>query len=206
MHKVTMVTGERNTFCRSERDKESYLHFDRMLQIHNPSRPHLKLLPELQVDVIHLGNGNVVILSLFLVQQLVPERKVPEVELAGWQQRATTGQLEHKGEWWIFSLQHISTWCWNPKENCDPQQVLARQKWHSCPWREAVGIRKKRGQNRFVKNLFLIALPLLPYPEAQATAWCLYLICKGCSSQGLIKAVISAEQRRSAEQSPVPEQ
>lgn len=37
-------------------------------------RPHLKLLPELQVDVVHLGDGNVVVLSLLLVQQLVPER------------------------------------------------------------------------------------------------------------------------------------
>lgn len=37
-------------------------------------RPHLKLLPELQVDVVHLRDGNVVVLSLLLVQQLVPER------------------------------------------------------------------------------------------------------------------------------------
>lgn len=40
-----------------------------------PLHPHLKLLPELQVDIIHLGNGNVVILALFLVQQLVPEKR-----------------------------------------------------------------------------------------------------------------------------------
>ncbi len=40
--------------------------------------PHLKLLPELQVDVVHLGNGNVVILSLLLVQQFVPMREKME--------------------------------------------------------------------------------------------------------------------------------
>lgn len=37
--------------------------------------PHLKLLSELQVDAVHLGNGNVVIFSLLLAQQLVPEGK-----------------------------------------------------------------------------------------------------------------------------------
>lgn len=67
-----MVTGERgmrfvkvsvyNTTCVIECYKSSLF------------CPHLKLLSELQVDVVHLGDGDVVILSLLLVQQLVPER------------------------------------------------------------------------------------------------------------------------------------
>lgn len=35
-------------------------------------RPHLKLLPQLQVDVIHLRDGNVVVLPLLLAEQLIP--------------------------------------------------------------------------------------------------------------------------------------
>lgn len=64
-----------------KKEKKIYLCFHPVLQIHNlisdPTPvivPHLKLLSELQVDVVHLGDGNVVVLSLLLVQQLVPER------------------------------------------------------------------------------------------------------------------------------------
>lgn len=38
----------------------------------SPACPHLKLLPELLVDVVHFRDGDVVILSLLLVQQLEP--------------------------------------------------------------------------------------------------------------------------------------
>lgn len=45
------------------------------IRVRNRAAPHLKLLSELKVDIIHLGNGNIVVLSLFLVQQLVPDSK-----------------------------------------------------------------------------------------------------------------------------------
>lgn len=35
---------------------------------------HLKLLSKLQIDIVHLGNRNIVVFSFLLVQQLVPKR------------------------------------------------------------------------------------------------------------------------------------
>lgn len=78
---VTMVTGGKKWMstihmCACVTEK-SYLW---LYWIHDLSWPHLKLLSELQVDVVHLGDGNVVIFSLLLVQQLVPERGKDEME------------------------------------------------------------------------------------------------------------------------------
>lgn len=44
------------------------------IEFYDFSWPHLKLLPELQVGVVHLRDRDIVILSLLLVQQLVPDR------------------------------------------------------------------------------------------------------------------------------------
>lgn len=65
---------EGTRFSQSERSNENPgLRRHQMAKIqkgHLP--PHLELLPQLQVHVVHLGDGNVVVLSLLLAQQLVP--------------------------------------------------------------------------------------------------------------------------------------
>lgn len=52
--------------------------FDNLFKLYRLLHPHLKLLSKLQVDIIHLRDGDIVILALLLVQQLVPdgERKI----------------------------------------------------------------------------------------------------------------------------------
>lgn len=145
MHKVTMVTGERNTFCRSERDKESYLHFDWMLEIHNPSRPSSASSPQTSAGAPgwrrpprEWERCNTLPLP---GSATCTWQKASGVKLARWQWWAThhnrpiiTGG---SGEYSVYSTQKISTCCWNPEEKeCDSQQHSARQKWHSCPWQE----------------------------------------------------------------------
>lgn len=51
------------------------LRHHQMAQIHKAcQRPHLELLPQLQVHVVHLRDGNVVVLPLLLAEQLIPGR------------------------------------------------------------------------------------------------------------------------------------
>lgn len=65
-----MATGEReHAFCRASVLK-THLQMVQIQGAHPP--PHLELLPQLQVHVVHLGDGNVVVLPLLLAQQLVP--------------------------------------------------------------------------------------------------------------------------------------
>lgn len=52
---------------------KTHLRCHQMVQIQEAHlTPHLELLPQLQVHVVNLGDGNVVVLPLLLAQQLVP--------------------------------------------------------------------------------------------------------------------------------------
>lgn len=87
-----MVTREReHAFSRASVLK-THLRCHQMVQIqeaHLP--PHLELLPQLQVHVVHLGDGNVVVLPLLLAQQLVPATLKTDVFILLYEQQE--GQL-----------------------------------------------------------------------------------------------------------------
>lgn len=82
-----MVTVEKIAFDQVEREREIrvMLPYTGVTTRNQPpshcpvlpplENPHLKLLSELQVDAVHLGNGDVVIFPFLLAQQLVPKVK-----------------------------------------------------------------------------------------------------------------------------------
>lgn len=76
-----MVMGQKeHAFARASVPMKTRLRHHQMAQIHKAQRPHLELLPQLQVHVVHLRDGNVVVLPLLLAEQLVPGRSDPRGE------------------------------------------------------------------------------------------------------------------------------